>query len=83
MVIEHRVYLTQKDSYSARPTKRDPEGLYCEVLGEQYRRAGAEVEPTIWGLRSAKTGKLTRIVPTRQVARALRKHNERVAAIFA
>jgi len=84
MVTEHRVYLTQKDSYSARPTKRDPNGMYCDVTSEQYKRDFPDdtATPTVWGLKHAKTGKLTRIVSTRNVARALRKPSERVAAIF-
>lgn len=82
METEGRVYATA-DGFSARPTSIDKSGETCTMYNEQYKRDNpGAYPPSLWGLKHAKTGKLTRIKASRTAARTARKPTERVVAIW-
>jgi len=83
---DYKVYRkSDRTNFSARKTAFDTTGMSCLVLGEQYKRDHGDAivtEPTLWGLKHAKTGKLSRLARSRDVARSMRKPTERVVAIW-
>jgi len=64
------IYVTTKGVLTHRRTKTFLD--VAEVWNEQYRRDQPFMcEPTAWGVLNRKTGKLSRIVGSRDTARAL------------
>jgi len=83
MEARNRVYYTANAGWSARPTSFDKNGEPVDVHNEQYKRDEPLARtPDMWGLKHVKTGKLTRLKPSRAVARASRKPTECVVAIW-
>lgn len=77
------VYRTKSGKLSPRKTTYDTSGVNAMCDNESYARRMREArKPTSWGLRSANTGKLTRLVPSRDLARQMRKPTESVVAIW-
>ena len=78
------LYLKKDRTFSAKKTSFDQTGFDAAMWNESFRRQyPAAVEPTAWGLRSNSSGKLARLTKSRDEARALRKNNQTVVAVWA
>jgi len=79
-----RLYRTKNKTFSPRKTRVDETGISAAMWNESYRRSFPQATtPTVWGLRSGTTGNVTRLAPSRDAARSVRKPGETVVAIWA